>query len=445
MQNPHKSNIGTALSVTMTQSVEVFLCDPNAVLRGKWLPGSFLNKLDDGVAFPFSLLGCDVWGREVHETGLHIDSGDKDALCLPVAGRTVEVPWADQSTVQAMLTMYHSDGTPFMGDPRHVLARQVDRLAARGLSARVAIELEFYVYERSVDTDRPRPAGTLGFGPDHQDMYALRDLDRQRPLMDAIQQACAQQNLPIDAFVSEAAPGQYEVNLEHRDPLDAADDAVMLKRVITQVARKLGTAVTFMAKPFADHPGNGLHVHVSMADKDGPLFGREDTGTRTLYHAVQGLLATMEESQIGFVHTFNGFRRMQPGSYAPASLSWGENNRSVAIRLPEADPPARRLEHRLAGADANPYLVTALVLAGMLKGMDDAIDPPPAVEGNAYTDEDLIRLSPFMDDAIEKFDESSFIEDAVGEEFRRIFTAVKRIEYTTFASHITNLEHQIFL
>jgi len=429
----------------MTQSIEVFLCDPNAVLRGKWLPGSALSKLDKGVAFPFSLLGCDVWGREVHETGLHIDSGDKDALCLPVEGRTVNVPWADQPTQQAMLTMHHADGAPFMGDPRHVLAAQVEKLKARGLKANVAVELEFYVYERSADSGRPRPAGSLTPGPDHQDMYALRDLDRQRPLMDAIQQACAEQNLPVDAFVSEAAPGQYEVNLKHRDPLGAADDAVMLKRLIIQIAHTQGTDVTFMAKPFADHPGNGLHVHVSLADTQGSIFADQNSGPSKLRHAVQGLLSTMEEAQLGFVHTYNGFRRMQLGSYAPASLSWGENNRSVAIRLPEADPAARRLEHRLAGADANPYIVTALVLAGMVKGMDEGIDPPAAVEGNAYANASLTHLSPFMDDALERFDASAFVRDALGLEFCRIYTAVKRAEYATFAGHITNLEHQIFL
>ncbi len=429
----------------MTQSIEVFLCDPNAVLRGKWLPGSALSKLDKGVAFPFSLLACDVWGREVHETGLHIDSGDKDALCLPVEGRTVNVPWADQPTQQAMLTMHHADGAPFMGDPRHVLAAQVEKLKARGLKAHVAVELEFYVYERSADSGRPRPAGSLTPGPDHQDMYALRDLDRQRPLMDAIQQACAEQNLPVDAFVSEAAPGQYEVNLKHRDPLGAADDAVMLKRLIMQIARKQGTDVTFMAKPFADHPGNGLHVHVSLADTQGSIFADQNSGPPKLRHAVQGLLSTMEEAQLGFVHTYNGFRRMQLGSYAPASLSWGENNRSVAVRLPEADAAARRLEHRLAGADANPYIVTALVLAGMVKGMDEVINPPAAVEGNAYTDASLKHLSPFMDDALERFDVSAFVRDALGTEFCRIYTAVKRAEYATFAGHITNLEHQIFL
>ncbi len=435
----------TNCGISMPQSIEVFLSDPNAVLRGKWLPGSAMAKLSTGVAFPYSLLGCDVWGREVHETGLHIDSGDKDALCLPIEGRTVEVPWADQTTVQAMLTMHHADGSPFMGDPRHVLAKQVEQLAARGIMAQVAIELEFYVYERDPETGRPRPAGTGRPGPDHQEMYALRDLDRQRPLMEAIHQACEVQDLPLDAIVSEAAPGQYEVNLQHRDPLTAADDAVMLKRLITHTARNLGINVTFMAKPFADQPGNGLHVHASLHRDDGPVFADPSQGLLCLHHAVQGLLSTMEDAQLAFVHTYNGFRRMQLGSYAPASLSWGENNRSVAVRLPQALAAARRIEHRLAGADANPYLVAALVLAGMLRGLDERVEPPAPVETNAYTDETLKRLSSHMGDSIEHFATSTFVQQALGADLVRIYAPVKRAEYQAFTTHITDLEHQIFL
>ncbi|MBV6656938.1 MAG: glutamine synthetase [Devosiaceae bacterium] len=428
------------------QSIEVFLTDPNAVLRGKWLPGSDLAKLESGVAFPYSLLGCDVWGREVHETGLHITSGDKDALCQPVPGRTVRVPWAQHETVQAMLSMRHGDGAPFFGDPRNVLERMVERLAERGVTASAALELEFYIYERCANTGRPHPAGTLAAGPEGQHMYALDDLDRRRPLLEAITQASAAQDLPIDATVSEAAPGQYEINLKHRDPLGAADDAVMLKRLITQVADGLGTPVTFMAKPFADQPGNGMHVHASLRGPGGePIFADPVQGPARLKHAVQGLLSTMEEAQLGFVHSFNGFRRMQVGSYAPASLSWGENNRSVAVRLPEAMPAARRVEHRLAGADANPYIVTALVLAGMLKGLDEAAEPPPASTGNAYDDAALTRLTPSMDEALRRFETSAFIADALTEEFVRIYCAIKRAELAAFAGHISALEHRTFL
>ncbi|MEM6712156.1 MAG: glutamine synthetase family protein [Pseudomonadota bacterium] len=432
------------------QTLEVFLTDPNGVLRGKWLPGSALKKLEKGVAFPFSLMGCDVWGREVHETGLHISSGDKDALCLPVEGRTVPVPWATRETMQAMLAMHHLDGTPFMGDPRSVLAAQVEKLSTRGLTAQVAVELEFFAYQMSVDDGRPHPVGTLAAGPDHQAMYALADLDAHRPMMEAIEDAAQIQGLPISAHVSEAAPGQYEVNLSHTDPLAAADDAVMLKRLIDGVAKAHGQRVTFMAKPFSDHPGNGMHVHVSMLGERGNIFAGNPhesapDGPAKLRHAVAGLLSTTEEAQLGFSHSFNGFRRMELGSYAPASLCWGENNRSVAIRLPQAEPAAQRIEHRVAGADANPYIVVALVLAGMLKGLDDAQEPPAAVEKNAYEDESLKRLTADMGVALDWFSGSGFVTDALGGEFQRLFTAIKRVEERSFKSHIMSLEHATFL
>ena len=423
--------------------MQVFLTDPGGTLRGKWLPGDALDKVKrDGVAFPYSLFGCDVFGREVPQTGLHIESGDLDAVCRPVEGRMVPVPWVDRPTHQAMLTMHHKDGRPFLGDPRQVLARQVARLAERGMTATVALELEFYLLGKDAITGEPQPYGTAERGPERQDMYALTDMERHRPLLDAIQQACAVQDLPMSAMVSEASPGQMEVNLHHRDPLGAADDAVMLKRLISEVARTQGTPITFMAKPFADYPGNGMHIHVSLQDDDGPVFARHP---ERLHHAVQGTLSTMLESQLGFIGSYNGFRRMQPGSYAPASLTWGENNRSVAIRLPEAKPEARRLEHRLAGADANPYIVTALVLAAMLKGMDEGREPPAATTGNAYTDAGVHRLPARMDDAIERLAQSAFVAEALSPEFVAIYTSVKRAEWETFSGQISELEHRAYL
>ena len=430
-------------ATTQPQTLQVFLTDPGGILRGKWLPGEAADKVArDGVAFPYSLFGCDVFGREVPETGLHIESGDLDAICRAVEGRLVPVPWADRPTEQAMLTMNHKDGRPFLGDPRQVLARQVAKLSERGLMATVALELEFYLLGNDAITGEPQPFGTGARGPDQQDMYALHDMERHRPLLDAIQAACEVQNLPMSAMVSEASPGQMEVNLNHRDPLGAADDAVMLKRLVSEVARTQGTPITFMAKPFAGFPGNGMHIHVSLQDRDGSVFARQP---EQLHHAVQGTLTTMLESQLGFIGSYNGFRRMQPGSYAPASLTWGENNRSVAIRLPEAKPEARRLEHRLAGADANPYIATALVLAAMMKGMDEAAEPPETTTGNAYTDPDVERLPARMDDAIDHFSQSAFVADALSPEFVAIYTAIKRTEWQAFAGQISELEHRAYL
>src|SRR5690606_17906177 len=167
-------------------TLEVVLPDTNGVLRGKWLPGSaWMKVFENGVALPFSLFGLDVWGREVEETGLHIDTGDKDGVCWPIAETLRIVPWAERPTAQVLLSMYHRDGRPFEVDPRHVLGRSVARLASEGLAATAAFELEFYLFEES-DNDwsgTPKPLFSTHLGPARQNMYALSDLEALMPLV----------------------------------------------------------------------------------------------------------------------------------------------------------------------------------------------------------------------------------------------------------------------
>ncbi|MXN66250.1 glutamine synthetase [Stappia sp. GBMRC 2046] len=434
---------------TDLDTLEVILPDTNGVLRGKWLPASALKKVfEDGVALPFSLFGLDVWGREVEETGLHIETGDKDGVCWPNADTLKLVPWAERSTAQVLLSMYHRDGTPFMIDPRHVLSRIVDRLAEKGLSATCAFELEFYLFEDQDDSDwsgPPKPLFATHLGPARQNMYALSDLEMLMPLVDEIRRSAEAQGIPADAAVSEAAPGQFELNLHHRNnPVAAADDAVMLRRLVAGVARKHDLKASFMAKPFVEWPGNGMHVHVSMEDDGGNIFAVEDEGAMRQGHAIKGLLDTMTEAHLLFVSTFNGFRRMQPGSYAPTSICWGFDNRSVALRVPAAKPEAARIEHRIAGADANPYLVLAGVLAGMMEGLEQKIDPPPPVEGNAY-EKRAPRLTPWMDEAIDAFEASERMKQAVGPELHKVLVDIKREELNAFGREISPLERQTYL
>ncbi|WP_235974962.1 glutamine synthetase family protein [Stappia albiluteola] len=430
-------------------TLEVVLPDTNGVLRGKWLPGSALRKVfEDGVALPFSLFGLDVWGREVEETGLHIETGDKDGVCWPIAETLKRVPWAERPTAQVLLSMYHRDGSPFLIDPRHVLSQGRDRLAAMGLSATSAFELEFYLFEDQADGDwggPPKPLFSTHLGPARQNMYALSDLEALMPLVDDIRRGADAQDIPADAAVSEAAPGQFELNLHHRDdPLAAADDAVLLRRLVAGVARKHNLKASFMAKPFVEWPGNGMHVHVSMEDGEGNIFANAETGATRQGHAIRGLLDTMTEAHLLFVSTFNGFRRMQPGSYAPTSICWGFDNRSVALRVPAAKPEAARIEHRIAGADANPYLVLTGVLAGVVEGLQRAEEPPPPVEGNAY-EKTATRLTPWMDEAIDAFAASARMKDAVGVDLHKVLVDIKREELTAFGREISSLERQTYL
>lgn len=432
------------------EAVEYLITDSNGVLRGKWGPVESLKKaFGDGINFPVSMFGLDVWGREVMETGLHVETGDSDGFSRAVPGSLRIVPWADRPTAQVLLTMHGERGEPFDGDPRVCLQKIVDRFLAKGLTPCCAIELEFYLLDPKAP---PMPNGMLApvyratSGPSPQNMYALEDLAEHRAVFSDIWDMGKAQGLPIDTMVSEAAPGQFEVNLKHRaDPMAAADDGVMLRRLVCEVARKHGLKASFMAKPFIDVAGNGLHVHVSLLDGLGHnVFADPVTGDRLLKHCIGGLIDTMNAATLLFVPTWNGYRRMQPRSYAPTTASWGYNNRSVGVRIPASPAEARRLEHRIAGADANPYLVLAAIFAGMLEGLEREINPPPVIVRNAY-DEPAQRLPDAMDDAVRLFERSDFIRRALGVEYRSLFAHLKKAEVAAFRDEITPLERATYL
>lgn len=199
-----------------------------------------------------------------------------------------------------------------------------------------------------------------------------------------------------------------------------------------------------MAKPFLEYAGNGMHVHASVLDAEGcNVFGGTG-GRKVLESAVAGLLKTMPESLLLFINTWNGFRRITPGSYAPTRAVWAENNRSVALRIPVSNDANRRVEHRIAGADANPYLVMSAILQGMIEGIESGAVPPPPVEGNAY-DDDGLYLPDDMDDALQLMERSAFIDRALGPLLAKVYKDLKRAEILAFWGEITPLERTTYL
>lgn len=430
------------------QAVEFLIVDPNGILRGKWAPADALKKaFADGINFPVSIHGLDVWGREVPATGLHIESGDRDGFFRAVPGQLLPVPWAARDTAQVLLSTFTADGAPFGGDARNALARLAARAGARGLTPVVAFELEFYLVETDPATGLPVPVDADA-GPDRQRMYGVDALHDRAALIEDIRAYAEAQGLPIDTIVKEAAPGQYEVNLKHRaDALRAADDVILLRRLIQAAARQHGLTATFMAKPFIEPAGNGMHVHVSLLDQDGNnIFASEADGVASLHGAIAALIETMPETVLLFINTWNGFRRIQPGSYAPTRAVWGENNRSVALRIPASNASNRRIEHRIAGADANPYLVLAAILEAMLEGIDKKGTPPPPVDGNAYdADAGAEHLPDDMPIALDLFRDSAFAARALGQELRDLIAHVKDAEIAEFRHEISPLERSTYL
>ncbi|HRG15116.1 MAG TPA: glutamine synthetase family protein [Pseudomonadota bacterium] len=432
------------------EQIDLILPDMNGLLRGKRVTRDALDKVyQNGVCLPMSLIGTDVTGNTVEETGLGYDIGDEDRICRPIPGTLRPIPWQGKPMAQCLIQMEDGKGGLFEANPREVLKRVVERYKARGLTPVVAVELEFYLLDAELTADgRPQTSINPATGRRNTttQVYSMEDLNDYQGFTDAINDACRRQRIPADTAVAEYAPGQFEINLKHRsDAVMACDDAVMLKRAIKAVAAKQGLLASFMAKPFVDQAGSGTHIHVSVLDRDGNnIFAcTPDAPSDTLKHAVAGLQRTSTDCMLMFAPHANSYRRFVLNAFVPLNDCWGFNNRTVAMRIPHSDPANIRIEHRIAGADANPYLVTAAVLAGMLEGLENGGDPGPAIVGNAYEQTEMREL--FWRDTLRDFMNSDFVAAAFGEQFRHVFGQQKLKELRSFQREVTTLEIDWYL
>jgi len=429
--------------------IEALLPDSNGVLRGKWLPRNKLVNVYRGeLKFPVTALSLDIFGRDVPE--LTFASGDEDGVCLPVEGSLLPAPWSPSGRHgQLMLTMFRSNGKPYLGDARQVLKRVLSRFHARGWRPVVAAELEFSLLRW--DGRRPGHSEARDYRgkPLGGNLYGLDVLQDNQRMLDQIHRACQAQGLPFDGVVKESAPSQYEINMRHVDnPVLAARQVLMMKRVIKEVARLHDLVASFMPKPFKDVAGNGLHIHCSVLDRDGNNVFDDGTeaGTVELRSAIAGCLQHMADSFAVFAPSFNAYRRFRKGSHAPITPNWGYENRTVAVRVPAGNNSARRLEHRVAGADANPYLAIAVILAAALDGIERNLDPGPPVSGDGYRIGDEERSLPIhMHEALRVFNESGFISSALGPEMQHTFGLTKAQELAEFERHITSLEYYAYV
>jgi glutamine synthetase len=429
---------------------DLLLTDSSGVMRGKRVPSGSLDAIyRHGRYLPESILGLDITGSDVEASGLVWDDGDADRLCRPVPGTLLPVPWmTSRRGAQLLLTMFAADGSPFHADPRQVLKRVLDRFAARGLTPVVAVETEFYLIDRERPDGRIRAAGAIGRPrrPDHPQVYGVTELDDIEPFLAALAAACRVQGLPADTAISEYAPGQYELNLRHRDDaMRAADEAAMFKRAVKAVAASFGMIASFMAKPFTESAGSGMHLHVSLLDRERRrLFEDGEAGDALLRHAIGGMAATMADGMAIFAPNANSYRRFQAQSYAPVAPTWGVNNRTVGFRVPLGPAGTRHVEHRICGADANPYLALAAVLAGIEHGIEAEIDPGPPGTGNGYAQPapPIVRQ---WDAALDRLDASCVLRAALGDRFVDVFVALKRSEAQRFQATVTDLDHAWYL
>ncbi|WP_102107655.1 glutamine synthetase family protein [Oceaniglobus roseus] len=413
------------------RTIRVAAADLNGQARGKRMPAHLAGKvMEDGTRFPLSVMFLDIWGEDIDDSPLVHQAGDPDGVLFPTERGLLPMPWLDAPTALLPLWMFYEDGRPFEGDPRHALASVQRRFKEMGLTPVVATELEFYLIDDSGKDLRVPLSPRSGKRRTGAEILSLRALDAWDNFFTDLYRACEAMDIPAETIISEAGRGQFEVNLTHvADPLKAADDAFLFKLLVRGMARKHGFAASFMAKPYEEHAGNGMHVHFSIVNARGEnIFDNGGPeGTEALQHAIAGCIAAMPGSTLLFAPHGNSYDRFVPGAHAPTAIAWGYENRTAAIRVPGGNHKARRIEHRVAGGDVNPYLMIACILGAALNGLEDRQLPPPPITGNAYA-LDLPQMPTTWETAIDAFEKDPLVARILPPEMISNFVMTKRQE-----------------
>jgi glutamine synthetase len=434
-----------------SEFIEAFIIDVNGVPRGKWLQKDKAKALlGTGIAMPRSAFLLDIWGRDIVEGGIAYDTGDPDGLCVAVPHSITRMGWSEGNATQALLTMQELDGSLYYLDPRGVLANVLDRFAATGLTPALGVELEFYLVDPGHTGGQPiapRGADESGWRGWQIDAVGLGEIHDYEPILREMMATAKAQEITLETLISESGPGQFEVTLKYStDALRVADSATLFKRTIKQVARKHNLTATFMAKPYGQWAGSGMHVHMSVLDEAGKnvFLGEAGRGSEMLYHALGGIIKCMPDTMLTLAPHANSYRRFAPGVHAPTYGDWGHDNRMAAVRVITADPTASRIEHRVAGADCNPYLAFASLLGSALHGIETAADPGPETFGNQRS-----PLAPPLpiawSSAVDKFADSTHMTQIFGEKFQRYYTACKRQEISEMRRRISDVEYDAYL
>ena len=438
-----------------TDSMELLITDLPGVFRCKRIRGKEFGKVfSDGFCIPGGAVLLNTLGDTVPGLAWSGDDGDPDAFARVVGGSLAPVPWAAKTTAQALFRLYFRNGEPFFADPRTALEEAIKPFQKMKLKIVMAAELEFYLLDGKADRPTPKVSLVPGIGrpqPGPQ-VYHPDDLWDIENFLNDLNEVCAAQNIPAGTTISEFAPGQFEINLQHvDDPVLACDHAMLLKRAIKAVARQHGFVACFMAKPFEEDSGSGMHVHLSLVDANGKNYfsqGKEKMASppysARLRHAVGGLARTMSDATAIFAPNANSYRRLRPEMFAPVEPNWGANHRNVAIRIPLSDENNLRFEHRVSGADANPYLVTAAILAGVHHGLKNRCDP-----GRMVTEGEVISLKSKLpnrwDAAIDKFSRSKVLPNYLGTEFCKSFVLNRRDESASFHNVVSSTDFDWYM
>jgi glutamine synthetase len=428
--------------------IECLVPDLTGVARGKILPREKFTE-DRGMRLPEAIVAIGVTG-EFPEQGPYYDvisPTDRDMHLRPDPATVRIVPWATDPTAQVIHDCFDRDGNMVPYAPRSVLRRVCDLFAAEGWNPVVAPELEFYLIERNTDPNQPLrpPRGRSGRAETSRQSYSIDAVNEFDPLFEDIYAYCEKMELNVDTLIHEAGAGQMEINFFHDHPLGLADEVFFFKRTIREAALRHEMYATFMAKPMAHEPGSAMHVHQSVVDMHGQnIFSNADGSASDMFRwYIGGLQRYIPAAMALFAPYVNSYRRLSRATAAPINIQWGTDNRTVGIRSPVAGAAARRIENRVIGADANPYVALAATLACGYLGMKNRIEPKPECKGDAYLGEYSLPRS--LGEALELLKAETDLHAVLGKEFVTVYTEVKEIEYEEFMKVISPWEREHLL
>ncbi|MGE2737678.1 glutamine synthetase family protein [Mycolicibacterium vaccae] len=402
-------------------TVQFGMTDIDGQLRGKVVPADFFL---DSIARRGSSIPNIVFGWDVTDTlmdcftvsGWH--TGYSDVVLMPDLATLRPLPW-EPGHALVLCDVVHTDGTEVPVVPRTVLARQVQRAAALGYRFTAGYELEFYLYSETPESAAAKGYRDLTPAAPGIATFSLNRHSALEHVIGAIRDGMRGCGIPILASNTEYGAGQLEINIEHADVLTTADRVAIYKNGVRRIAEQHGYLATFMAKVTTEAAGSSAHIHQSMQPLDNPARNAMWSGdgpAPLLRHAVAGQLATMCDFTALYCPTVNSYKRRVPGSWSPVSAVWGTDNRTAALRVLAVDEPSCRMENRVPGADANPYLALAACVAGALHGVENELEPPAPVLGNAY-EGDGAPLPSSLAEAVDAFACSGPARAAFGDAF----------------------------
>jgi len=427
------------------EEIECVTPDFAGIARGKVMPAAKFMR-EHEVRLPVSIFFASITGEyaDVDHPELYSDG---DLALVPDITTARAVPWAGDPSLQVIHDVVDRHGTPVPYAPREVLRRVLRAYEARGWTPVIAPELEFYLTKPNTDPDYPLepPMGRSGRQSTGSQAFSLSQVDEFDTVIEHIYDYADAQGLEIDTIIQEAGAAQLEVNMLHGDAMTLADQVFLFKRLIREAALRCGSYATFMAKPMAGQPGSAMHIHQSVLDAEGRnIFSDPDGAPSDLFHAfIGGQQKHLPACSAIMAPYVNSYRRLVRYMSAPVNLEWGEDNRSTGLRAPRSSPEARRVENRMTGADANPYLAVAASLAAGWLGMTEGETPRPPVTGGAYhRDRDL----PYsLLDAVTLLEASPSLIELIGTEFVGIYATLKRFEYDQFMTVISPWEREHLL